>query len=291
MPDDLLTLIRHRRDRLPPAERGIADLVCADPGLAAERTITELARAAGTSEATVHRFCRSLDLRGYAQLRLGLATEAERLRADTRADLDLGADLGPDDTPEQLVRKVGRANARAAEETAAALDLDVLAALGDRVRAARRILVVGVGSSALAALDATQKLHRLGYACVFANDVHDALMTAALLQPGDLALGISHSGRPREVVEVLEEARASGAVTAVVTSNPRSPAAQPADLVLLTAARETTFRSGGTASRTAQLTVVDALYATLAQHDHARILDGLERAHDAVRRHSLRRPR
>ncbi|BAJ30287.1 MULTISPECIES: MurR/RpiR family transcriptional regulator [Kitasatospora] len=291
MPDDLLARVRDRRDQLPRAERGIADLVLADPGAAATRTITELARAAGTSEATVHRFCRSLELRGYAQLRLGLAAEAERLRADTRPDLGLGTDLGPDDTPEQLVRKVGWANARAAEETAAALDPAVLAALGDRVRRARRILAVGVGSSALAALDATQKLQRLGYPAVFASDVHAALMTAALLGPDDLALGISHSGRAREVVEVLEEARLAGAATAVVTSNPRSPAAAPADLVLRTAARETEFRSGGTASRTAQLTVVDALYVTLAQHDHARILDGLERAHDAIRRHSLRRPR
>ncbi|MGW1175349.1 MurR/RpiR family transcriptional regulator [Kitasatospora sp. NPDC002543] len=291
MPDDLLTRIRHRRDQLPPAERGIADLVTVDPGRAAERTISELARAAGTSETTVHRFCRSLGLRGYAQLRLALAAEAERLRADDRADLDLSSDLGPEDTPAQLVRKVGWANARAAEETAAGLDLDVLAALGDHVRWARRILVVGVGSSALAALDATQKLQRLGYGAVFASDVHAALMIAALLEPGDLAIGFSHSGRAREVVEVLEEARTARAGTAAVTSGPRSPAAAAADLVLLTAARETAFRSGGTASRTAQLTVVDALYVTLAQHDHARILDGLERAHDAVRRHSLRRPR
>ncbi|KDN87769.1 MurR/RpiR family transcriptional regulator [Kitasatospora cheerisanensis] len=289
MTDDLLARIRHRRDQLPPAERGIADLVSADPGLAAERTITELARAAGTSETTVHRFCRSLELRGYAQLRLARAAEAERLRADDRADLDLSRDLGPEDAPAQLVRKVGRASARAAEETAAGLDLDVLAALGEGVRRARRILVVGVGSSALAALDASQKLQRLGHGAVFAGDVHAALMIAALLEPGDLAIGFSHSGRAREVVEVLEEARAARAGTAAVTSSPRSPAAAAADLVLLTAARETAFRSGGTASRTAQLTVVDALYVTLAQHDHARIVDGLERAHDAVRRH--RRPR
>ncbi|WP_055591054.1 MurR/RpiR family transcriptional regulator [Streptacidiphilus griseoplanus] len=80
MPEDLLTLIRARRDQLSRAEGVIADLVLADPGAAAERTITELAQAAGTSEATVHRFCRSLELRGYAQLRLALAAEAERLQ-------------------------------------------------------------------------------------------------------------------------------------------------------------------------------------------------------------------
>ncbi|MFJ4620671.1 MurR/RpiR family transcriptional regulator [Streptomyces sp. NPDC088812] len=295
MPDDLLALIRSRREQLPRAERSIADLILTAPAAAAERTISDLARDAGSSVATVHRFCRSLDLRGYAQLRLGLAAEAERLRAhardDSRAGLDLVADIGPDDSLEQVVRKTGYANARAAEETAAHLDLDALAALADAVQAARRTLVVGVGSSALAAQDAADKLLRLGYGAVARSDVHAALMDAALLRTGDVLIAVSHSGRPRETTEVLDQARDRGATTAAITSSPRSPAAARADIVLLTAARETTVRSGGTASRTAQLTVVDCLYVALAQREHDRTVEDLQRAHDAVRRHTLRRPR
>ncbi|MFC8450849.1 MurR/RpiR family transcriptional regulator [Kitasatospora sp. NPDC057223] len=290
MGDDLLMRIRTRRDSLPRAERTIADLVLRDPGAAAECTITALAQAADTSETTVHRFCRSLDLRGYAQLRLGLAAEAERLRADSRADLALGGDIGPDDTLEQLVRKVGYSDARAAEETAAHLDLTALAALADAVGAARRTELFGLGSSALAAQDAAHKLLRLGHWATVWTDVHAALMSAALLRPGDLALVVSHSGRAREVVDFLAQARAAGAVTAAVTSNPASPAAGQADIVLVTSARETTFRSGGTASRTAQLTVVDCLYVALAQRSHQQTLEDLERAHEAVRSRTLRAP-
>jgi DNA-binding MurR/RpiR family transcriptional regulator len=288
---DLLTRIRSLRESLPRAERGIADLVLRDPGAAAESTISELARSCGTSETTVHRFCRSLDLRGYAQLRIGLAAEAERLRADGRAVLDLGTDIGADEPLDQVVRKIGFANARAAEETVAQLDLAALAALTDAARAARRIDFFGVGSSALAAEDGARKLLRLGHAAAWWSDVHAALMSAAVLRPGDLVIAVSHSGRTREVVDVLTEARQAEAITAVVTSNPRSPAAEKADLVLTTSARETTFRSGGTASRSAQLTVVDCLYVALAQRSHPRAVDDLERAHDAVRSRTLGRAR
>ncbi|MCX5208452.1 MurR/RpiR family transcriptional regulator [Kitasatospora sp. NBC_00240] len=291
MPVDLLNHIRSLHDSLPRAERGIADLVLQDPGTAAERTISELARACGTSEATVHRFCRSLDLRGYAQLRIGLAAEAERLRADGRAVLDLGTDIGPDEPLDQVVRKIGFANARAAEETAAQLDLTALAAVADAAQAARRIDFFGVGSSALAAEDGARKLLRLGHAAAWWSDVHAALMSAAVLRPGDLVIAVSHSGRSREVVDVLTEARRSGAVTAVITSSPRSPAAEKADLMLTTSARETTFRSGGTAARSAQLTALDCLYVTLAQRSHPRAVDDLERAHDAVRSRTLGRTR
>ncbi|WP_406482112.1 MurR/RpiR family transcriptional regulator [Streptomyces sp. NBC_01615] len=292
MHEELLTRIRARRDTLPRAERAIAELILADPAAAAECTISELAQSAGTSVGTVHRFCRGLELRGYATLRLGLAAEAQRLRADdARPDLDLGSDIGPDDGLKELVAKTGYANARAAEETAAQLDLDALATLVETVHTARRSVVFGVGSSALAATDAADKLLRLGYAAHARSDVHAGLMDAALLREGDLLLAVSHSGRAREVIEVLDQARESGATTAVITSGLRSPAAARADVVLLTAARESSFRSGGTVSRTAQLTVVDCLYVALAQREHTRTLEDLERAHDAVRRHSLRRQR
>jgi DNA-binding MurR/RpiR family transcriptional regulator len=292
MSEDLLARIRARRTQFAPAERVIAEWVLGDPGAAAECTISELAAAAGTSESTVHRFCRALELRGYAQLRLGLAAEAERARADTRAGLALNEDIGPEDTLAALVKKVGYADARAAEETAEALDVTVLAALADAAVSARRIDVFGVGSSALAAQDAAQKLLRLGYAAAAWPDTHAALTAATVLRPGDLALVVSHSGRAKDVVDYLAEARRSGAVTAVITSNPRSPAADSADLVLVTAARETTFRSGGTASRAAQLTVVDCLFVALAHRDYERTVEGLERAHEAVRsRTLLRQPR
>nr|WP_282206693.1 MurR/RpiR family transcriptional regulator [Kitasatospora fiedleri] len=272
----MLARIRHHRDLLPKAERGIADLVLADPGAAATRTITELARAAGTSETTVHRFCRSLDLRGYAQLRLGLAAEPNGC-APTPAPTSASAPTSAPTTP-RATGPQGRLGQRPGRR-------------GDRHRPrARRILVVGVGSSALAALDATQKLQRLGYAAVFASDVHAALMTAASgtrrprprhqpLRPGPRGGRGAGGGPPRPGRHRRRHQQPALA---------RRPGRRPGAAHRRS---ETAFRSGGTASRTAQLTVVDALYVTLAQHDHARILDGLERAHDAVRRHSLRRAR
>ena len=49
-----------------------------------------------------------------------------------------------------------------------------------------------------------------------------------------------------------------------MTNFPCSPITEVADLVLITVARETAFRSGAMTSRIAQLTVVDCLFVTLA---------------------------
>ena len=52
----------------------------------------------------------------------------------------------------------------------------------------------------------------------YRSDSHTALTNAALLGPGDVAIGLSHSGRTREVIETLAEAADHGALTVAVTS-------------------------------------------------------------------------
>jgi DNA-binding MurR/RpiR family transcriptional regulator len=67
-----------------------------------------------------------------------------------------------------------------------------------------------------------------------------------------------------------------------ITNFPWSPITETADLVLLTAARETAFRSGAMTSRIAQLTVIDCLFVMLAQRDIPGTIDALERTYAAA---------
>ena len=76
--------------------------------------------------------------------------------------------------------------------------------------------------------------------------------------------------------------------TVAVTNFPWSPITGNADLVLLTAARETAFRSGAMTSRIAQLTVIDCLFVMLAQRDIPGTLDALERTYAAAQAKRVR---
>jgi DNA-binding MurR/RpiR family transcriptional regulator len=129
-------------------------MVLDNPGAAAELTISELAQAAGTSETTVTRFCRNIGLRGYAQLRLHLAAEAERQRADARPDVNVAGDITPADSTAEVIG--GYADARAVEDTVAHLDTDAPDRLVAAIDRAGRIDVYGVGWSAIVAVDAAR---------------------------------------------------------------------------------------------------------------------------------------
>jgi DNA-binding MurR/RpiR family transcriptional regulator len=273
--------IRSLVPTLAPAERRVALRVCDDPGAVAASTISDLASACETSVTTVTRFSRAVGFTGYPALRLALATELGRAEGG-RGSRTIGSDIGPGDDLVQVVEKVAFADARAVEETAEQLDVAELRRVVEAIAAARRVDIYGVGASAFVALDLQQKLHRIGRVAFAWADPHVAMTSAALLLPGDVAVGLSHSGATEDTVAALERARDNGVTTVAITNFPRSAIAAVADYVLTTAARETTFRSGATASRLAQLTVVDCVFVGVAQQTFESSQQALQATHDAV---------
>jgi DNA-binding MurR/RpiR family transcriptional regulator len=291
-----LVRIRSLLPGLARAEQRVAKVVLEDPAAVARRSITEVALAANTSETTVTRFCKAVGVGGYPQLRIALA--ADTARTEARTTRNLGGEIGPEDDLAAVIGKVSFADARAVEETADQLEVATLERVIEVVANAGRVDVYGVGASAFVAADLQQKLHRIGRVCFAWSDTHIMLTSAAVLSPGDVAIGVSHTGATTDTVEALRVAREHGATTIAVTNFPRSPITEVADHVLTTAARETTFRSGATASRIAQLTVIDCLFIGVAQRHMDASVSALDATRDAVGSHRLgvrpdgrRRPR
>ncbi|WAL66073.1 MurR/RpiR family transcriptional regulator [Amycolatopsis cynarae] len=291
-----LVRIRSLLPGLARAEQRVAKVVLEDPSAVARRSITEVALAANTSETTVTRFCKAVGVGGYPQLRIALA--ADTARSEARSTRNLGGEISVNDDLAAVVGKVSFADARAVEETADQLDIATLERVIGLLSEAGRVDVYGVGASAFVAADLQQKLHRIGRVCFAWSDTHIMLTSAAVLRTGDVAIGVSHTGATTDTVEALRVAREHGATTVALTNFPRSPITEVADYVLTTAARETTFRSGATASRIAQLTVIDCLFIGVAQRHMDAASQALDATREAVGSHRLgvrpdgrRRPR
>jgi DNA-binding MurR/RpiR family transcriptional regulator len=269
-PGALLVRIRGARPGLQPAEQRVASTVLDDPAGAAGLSIHALAALANTSTTTVLRFCRAVDVEGYPQLRLALAGAAAAEAAlDTAADTASPAgDIDASDSLDEVIAKIVHNEARALAETGAQLDRAALRAAVDAIAGARRIDIVGVGASGLVAMDLHQKLHRIGMVAFGWTDAHAALTAAALTGPSDVLVGIAHSGTTNDVLEPLALAAARGATTVGLTNFGGSPLATAAGVVLTTAARELPLRSAATASRIAQLAVVDCLFVGVAQRSY-----------------------
>ena len=262
----ILVTIRSLLPNLAPVERRVAQAVLDDPQGVAWRSISELARACGTSATSVVRFCRAVGLRGYPDLRLELAGAVAR--DDATAVAAASHDIDPGDDAATITSKIAYADARAVTDTASHLDIAILVQVTEALAKAGRIDIYGVGASGFVALDLQMKLQRIGRPAFAWPDPHLAISSAA-----------------------LREARGHGATSVAVTNFPWSPITEVADYVLITAARETAFRSGATTSRIAQLTVVDCLFVTLAQQDLPGTRVALERTFAAAQAKRVRRTR
>lgn len=67
---DLIQTIQSSYGRLTKSEKKVADYCLSHGEEIAELTITELGKACGVAASSVHRFCRSIRLQGYQELRM-----------------------------------------------------------------------------------------------------------------------------------------------------------------------------------------------------------------------------
>ncbi len=276
---------------LRPAEQRVAQAVLADPAAVSESSITTLAKQCETSETTVLRFCRALGLAGYPELRIALARAAQWEEGDRQGG-PVSGEISATDSLADVVAKITYADASAVQDTARALDLSVLAEAVEAIVSARRVNIFGSGASTLVGQDLHQKLHRIGLVSFLWPDPHLALTSAAVLTEADVAIAISHTGTTIDVIDALALARRRGARTIAITNFDGSPISAEADLLLVTAARETTFRSGAMSSRIAQLALVDCLFAGVAQRSYDSAVNALNDTFAAVEsRHEGRRRR
>jgi DNA-binding MurR/RpiR family transcriptional regulator len=283
-PRPVLVRIQGLLPELSGAVAQVAREVLDDPGVVTRSTIVELAESTGTSPGTVTRFCRALGLQGYPDLRMAVAAEMGRVAA-RGWEFDLGTEIAIGDGLDTVLRVISAADLWALQATIDQIDVAAIERVVETMATADRIDLYGIASSAVMAMELQLRLHRIGRPSWAWSEVHAGLTSAALLGPGDFALAVSFSGRTRETVELLAEAAGHGALTVAVTSFPRSPLADIADVVLTTAVRETTFRAGTLASRHSQLLVLDLIYIGVAQRTHERSVPAFEVTARAVAAH------
>lgn len=268
--DSVLVRVRSIQAELPGALQRVADLVLADPASVARATIVELAERSNTSPATITRFCRAVGFEGYSELRLGIAAETGLAARAAGWTVDIGREILPTDPLDRVLEQIIASNTRALQDTSARLDLHAVDRAATAIADATRVDIYGIGGSALVGAELQLCLHRIGIPSWAWTEVHNGLASSALLGAGNVALGISNSGQTRETIEMLAEASSHGATTVALTSYPRSPLAEVADIVLLTATHETTFRPDALSARHPQLVVLDLVYIAVAQRTHDR---------------------
>ncbi|RQR63821.1 MurR/RpiR family transcriptional regulator [Burkholderia sp. Bp9002] len=251
---------------LTPIHRRMGEYVLANPFRAATMRIDELAQAVSASIATANRFAKALGFDGYPAMRAALVRgfeatlgPVERLRSAQEHEAGVRGAAWIDAVFDQAVENL--------EHTRAQLNATQVEAAVEAIVAARRVLILGAGSSAfLAGLmehglsvchDNVQSLALLGGPSHAARRLYSA-------DARDLVIAIAFPRYVEDTMELARRAAARGAQVLALTDGPDSPLAPFASLSLFVTAQ----RRFAATSEAAVLAMIEALIDAVALRTH-----------------------
>jgi len=253
---DILERIHASYYQLTATEKKVADYVLVNHARVQFMSITQLADECGTADATISRFCKSLQLKGFNAFKLELAKHtATASVADTISQK--AADW---DTPEGRCREVGRLNQEAVSQTIELVDHSAVNKAVTLFEKAGKVLSMGAGGSMIMASDFAHLFSTVSGKFFAVADSHLQMSAAATMNPGDVVVLLSYSGATTNGLQILELAKARGVSTVLITRYPKSPAAKLADVVLLCGSNESPVQQGSVRAKVAQLVVMDILF-------------------------------
>ena len=239
-------------EKMGKAEKKVADWILENPGKIISLSIVDLAEQCRCSEATIVRFSKKLGMSGYQELKISLASES--------GDSQVSRHITKADTPFEIYRKVCNDIYISLEKTQGSLSPERLSKAAEKICGAKRIVLFGLGNSASIAIDASHKFMRAGLNAIAYTDNHMQVIAASHLTEQDVAIGISHSGSSKDIVDALRIAKEHGTTTIAITNTGKSPILKQSDIVLSTSSEETKYNILALNSRIAQLAIIDTLY-------------------------------
>jgi len=253
----ILAQIQRARGTLSRAEAQVAEHVLARPRSVLNDPIAEIARAAGVSQPTVIRFCRSLGYEGLSDFKLRLASGLTGTVPITHTQV-----TGEDTMLELGVKVLGN-TASAVLQLRDHLNRDTIDRAVDLLTAADRVEFYAIGHYGVVADDAQFKFLRFGVPSSSVTDPRRQMLTASVLRPSDVAVIISSSGRADDLLAVADRAHARGAAVVAITAS-QSPLAKKADATLIVDHIEDIATHVPMVSRILQLLVIDILAVGVA---------------------------
>lgn len=247
------------------SDQKVAKQVLADPEKIVNSTISELAKIAAVSGASVTRFCHNLGLTGFHDLKIQLAQVSGNEKSHSLQK------IAKDDLQTAL-KQIGDNKVAEIEATLNNIDSQVLKKVLDLLTNSKIVQVSAEGDTYPVAEDAVYKFNQIGIlAMASGGNVETAIAQSMNLNAQDCLLVISNSGESAALLEQIKVAKEQGIKVIAITNRADSPIALQADYHLQTAVRQTVLQTQYYFSRVAAFTMIEAIFLLLISQNDERI--------------------
>lgn len=259
MEKSVLDIICASLDSFFESERKIGTYIIQHTAEVVDMTVGELAQACGVSDASVSRFCKKINMKGFHHLKITLAKEISEKGIEEE---EVSNHISVNDI-ELSLKNILANKVTEITQTVSMMDAKQLSEILNKLNIARTVQFFAVGNTIPVAIDGAFKLNQIGIPAVSGTIWETQIGYTYNMTAEDVVIAISNSGESTAVLRALEAAKSAGATTLSITNSEKSSAAQLSDYHITTATREKLFLDGYCFSRVSATTVIEILYLFL----------------------------
>ena len=259
MEKSVLDIICASLDSFFESERKIGTYIIQHTAEVVDMTVGELAQACGVSDASVSRFCKKINMKGFHHLKITLAKEISEKGIEEE---EVSNHISVNDI-EQSLKNILANKVTEITQTVSMMDAKQLSEILNKLNMARTVQFFAVGNTIPVAIDGAFKLNQIGIPAVSGTIWETQIGYTYNMTAEDVVIAISNSGESTAVLRAIEAAKSAGATTLSITNSEKSSAAQLSDYHITTATREKLFLDGYCFSRVSATTVIEILYLFL----------------------------
>ncbi|MGL4382780.1 MAG: MurR/RpiR family transcriptional regulator [Bacilli bacterium] len=245
--------------KLAKGEQRILDYLVHNSQEAINMSLKSIAQEVNVAPSSITRLAQKLGYDGFLQLRLAIAMQLKD--SQTNDDLDL---IDYEESFLMSQQKILKNNVNVLQATLdniATVDIKQVIRL---LLSKKRISIIGLGYSSIAAMDASYRLARIGLNVNVISDTHNIVMKAAISNSDDLVIALSDSGLTNEISYALNLASSNQAATVLIT-NAKYDANNNYDVILTYASHDIMPETGSLVSKMAQMLVIELLYTEIVK--------------------------
>ena len=262
-------------DSLTKSEKKIANFIMKNFEKAKNMTSYEISNKVNVGQATVIRFSKKL---GYGSFN-ELINSINKLEQEDilEKNISLSDDITTTNT------KIANQYIDVVKLTLELNPAKIFEEVIEEIIKAERIVVLGIGNSAIVSTDFVNKLARVGMNAFTNLDTHLQFSMITNLRKKDLLILISDSGETREIVEAAKLAKENNTKIIAITKFTKNKLHSYSDYILKTASFDVNLRLDATTSRIAQFTIIDMIFINILKTDFSKYKEIITKSDNAVR--------
>lgn len=213
--------IKHNFEELFPAEKKTAQYILDHLEEVTLLNISQLAKKAHASEASIVRMAKHLGYNGFFQMRLLLSNDVAQKDSDML-----------NNAPLLTSEKIFSACANRIRSLSSFISTNDLLCVAKLICEARICHIIGAGNTIPIASDLGFRLQRNGQSCMYSSLPEQYFNNIALGDSSDLVIAISRSGASTQVLKALSLAKKKEMKILVITADPNSQIMDFSDAIL-----------------------------------------------------------